>query len=105
MMAKVIFKVLILARGKVELSTTDRLRPPLALLKEEFCCCTSLPTLDTTITMLEQCTKNITKHILWRNCGVEECEKKVIRGGGLGRVVREVRQHSKDHEFESQRWQ
>jgi hypothetical protein len=24
---------------------------------------------------------------------------------GLGRVVREVRQHPDDHEFESQRWQ
>jgi hypothetical protein len=24
---------------------------------------------------------------------------------GLGRVVREVRQHPEDHEFESQRWQ
>jgi hypothetical protein len=28
-----------------------------------------------------------------------------IRVGGLGRVVREVRQHPEDHEFESQRWQ
>jgi hypothetical protein len=27
------------------------------------------------------------------------------RGVGLGRVVREVRQHPEDHEFESQRWQ
>jgi hypothetical protein len=26
-------------------------------------------------------------------------------GVGLGRVVREVRQHPDDHEFESQRWQ
>jgi hypothetical protein len=24
---------------------------------------------------------------------------------GLGRVVRKVRQHPEDHEFESQRWQ
>jgi hypothetical protein len=26
-------------------------------------------------------------------------------GVGLGRVVRKVRQHPDDHEFESQRWQ
>jgi hypothetical protein len=26
-------------------------------------------------------------------------------GVGLGRVVRKVRQHADDHEFESQRWQ
>jgi hypothetical protein len=28
-----------------------------------------------------------------------------IKGVGLGRVVRKVRQHPEDHEFESQRWQ
>jgi hypothetical protein len=28
-----------------------------------------------------------------------------IVGVGLGRVVRKVRQHPDDHEFESQRWQ
>jgi hypothetical protein len=27
-----------------------------------------------------------------------------IKGMGLGRVVRKVRQHPDDHEFESQRW-
>jgi hypothetical protein len=27
------------------------------------------------------------------------------RGVGLGRVVRKVRQHPDDHEFESQQWQ
>jgi hypothetical protein len=32
-------------------------------------------------------------------------EKSVYFGVGLGRVVREVRQHPEDNEFESQRWQ
>jgi hypothetical protein len=34
------------------------------------------------------------------------CSVKVNRiGVGLGRVVRKVRQHPDDHEFESQQWQ
>jgi hypothetical protein len=35
---------------------------------------------------------------------VKRVEQEAI-GVGLGRVVRKVRQHPDDHEFESQRWQ
>jgi hypothetical protein len=33
------------------------------------------------------------------------CLPETLSGVGLGRVVREVRQHPDDHKFDSQRWQ
>jgi hypothetical protein len=37
--------------------------------------------------------------------GASSCSATGKNGVGLGRVVRKVREHPDDHEFESQRWQ